>query len=197
MSSHPSTQLRMPAGKLKIALDAGHGAMKGRAHTGAAANGLIEDELALDLVGRIGHHLRAAGHQTVLTRPDEKLVPLTQRARLARASRCDVFVSIHCNAASGAACGVEAFAAEGDQRSRTLAGKLVAVLNRQGLRNRGVRWDSQSQHSRLAVLRGTYRHMPAVLVEVGFLTNPYDAGLLKDARWREETAAAIAHSLTS
>lgn len=177
---------------MKVALDAGHGARIGRPHTGACANGLVEDEVAMDLVRRVGHHLRAAGHKTVLTRPDERLVSLAERARIARANRCDLFVSIHCNAGPPAACGVEALVAEGDQRSRKIASVLVETLARRGLRNRGVKWDSQSQHSRLAVLRGTCRHMPAVLLEIGFLTNLCDAGLLKQPRWREETAMALA-----
>jgi len=195
---HPSTGLGMAGAKpLKVALDAGHGARAGRPHTGAAANGLVEDDLALDLVARIGHHLRAAGHQTVVTRPDTKLVGLSERARTARAASCDAFLSIHCNAGPTAACGAEAFAASGDRRSRTLAERLIAALAEQGLRNRGVKWDSQSQYSRLGVLRGTYRHMPSVLLEVGFLTSPYDAGLLRDAHWREETAIVVAQSLIS
>lgn len=180
---------------MRIALDAGHGSRPGGSHTGAAANGLVEDEVALDLVSRIGRHLRAGGHETVLTRPDAKVVPLVERARTARALGCDALVSIHCNAGPASACGAEAFVAEGDERSRKLAARLVEVMARRGLRSRGVKWDSQSRHSRLAVLRGTYRQMPAVLLEIGFLTSPHDAGLLKDTRWREETAMALTYGV--
>ena len=51
------------------------------------------------------------------------------------------------------------------------------------------------QHSRLGVLRGTYRGMPAVLLELGFLTSPYDAMLLKDKHFRDSAAKAIADAL--
>ena len=52
---------------MKIALDAGHGASRGHQFTGAHANGLIEDDLALDFVIRIGHLIRLAGHDTLIT----------------------------------------------------------------------------------------------------------------------------------
>ncbi len=59
-----------------------------------------------------------------------------------------------------------------------------------------MKWDSQSQYSRLRVLRDTYRHMPAVLLEIGFLTNPHDARLLADKHFREAVAEEIADALT-
>ena len=177
---------------MRIALDAGHGARPGRPYTGAAANGLVEDEIALDLVRRIGHHLRAAGHKTVYTRPDNKLIALSKRGIIAKEANCGLFLSIHCNAGPRAACGVEAFVAKGDSASRNIAQRLVAEVSAQGLRYRGVKWDCDSQYSRLAVLRDTYRHMPAILLEVGFLTNPNDARLLSDKHFRETVAIEIA-----
>lgn len=177
---------------VRVALDAGHGARPGRPYTGAAANGLVEDDLTLDLIKRIGHLLRAAGHETVYTRPDNKLVALNKRGKIARDTHCGLFLSIHCNAGPKAACGVEAFVVKGDAASRSIAQRLVDGVSAQGLSNRGVKWDSQSQYSRLAVLRGTYRHMPAILLEVGFLTNRHDSRLLSNKYFREYTAIEIA-----
>lgn len=179
----------------RIALDAGHGASRGRAFTGAHGNGLVEDDLALDLVTRIGHHLRATGYDTVIVRPDAKLVALATRGKRAIDAHCDLFVSVHLNAGPASAGGVEAFVAEGDQRSRAFAERLVQAISTHGLRNRGAKWDSQSQYSRLRVLRDTYRHMPAVLLEIGFVTNAHDARLLADKHFREAVAVEIAASL--
>lgn len=192
----PSKHEARSAQILKIALDAGHGAQGKHAHSGAAANGLVEDEIALDMVKRIGHHLRAAGHSTISTRPGQGLVALSQRTRLAKAARCDLFVSIHLNAGPQAAQGVEAFVAEGDHTSRRIAEQLVKAISKLGLKSRGVKWDSNSQHSRLAVLRGTCRTMPAILLELAFLTNEHDAKLLSDRQWLDRVAAAIATALT-
>ncbi len=182
---------------LKIALDAGHGAQGKHAYTGAAANGLIEDEVALDMVKRIGHHLRAAGHSTIYTRPGQGLVALSQRTQLAKAARCDLFLSVHLNAGPPTAQGAEAFVAEGDHTSRQIAEQLVKAISKLGLKSRGVKWDSNSQHSRLAVLRGTCRTMPAVLLELGFLTNEHDAKLLDSPQFRDKLAEAIARQLST
>ncbi|MCE5197345.1 N-acetylmuramoyl-L-alanine amidase [bacterium] len=172
---------------MKFALDAGHGSK-----TGAAENGLVEDDVALDMVKRIGHHLRLAGHETVCTRSNKKLVALSRRGRIAIDAGCRMFISIHCNAGPSTARGVEGFVAEGDKRSAGLAKHIVGRIAKLGMKNRDVKWDSQSQHSRLRVLRDTYKHMPAVLLEVGFLTNPNDAKLLSNPQFKERMAQAIA-----
>lgn len=179
-----------------VALDAGHGASRGRPFTGACANGLTEDEVAFDFVTRIGHHLRLIGHDTVITRPDGNLVALATRAKRAIDGHCDLFLSIHHNAGPASATGVEAFVAKGDARSRALADRLLAAISKHGLRNRGAKWDSQSRYSSLRVLRDTHRHMPAVLLEIGFITNDHDAKLLADKHWREAVAVDLAAALT-
>lgn len=189
------TTAAKPAERRRIALDAGHGASRGLPHTGCAANGLVEDDLAFDFVTRIGHHLRLAGHETIITRPTAALVALDARGKKAVDGKCDMFISIHLNAGPASATGVEAFVAEGDTRSRSIADRLLAGIAKHGMHNRGAKWDSHSQYSRLAVLRDTYRHMPAVLLEIGFLTNSHDAKLLSDRQFREAVAVEIAEGI--
>lgn len=123
------------------------------------------------------------------------MVALGRRGKLVVATGCDVFLSIHCNAGPPSAHGVEAYVVEGDERSHAAARRLVAAVCECGFASRGVKWDRQSAHGRLRVLRDTYRKMPAVLLEVGFLTNEHDASLLAERRARERIAAAIAEAL--
>jgi N-acetylmuramoyl-L-alanine amidase len=47
----------------------------------------------------------------------------------------------------------------------------------------------------LYVLRNTYAVMPAVLIEVGFLSNAADAAKLRDRRWSEDLACNMAAAL--
>ena len=176
---------------MKICLDAGHGG-----DTGARGHGLIEDRLALDFVTRVGHHLRAKGVETVLTRTGADFVTL--QARPPKAAGCDMFVSFHCNAAaSPLARGCEILVAEGDERSKA---KAKVVLDRicagGAMKKRSVKWDSQSQHRSLYVLRHTYRQMPAMLIELGFLTNVGDVSWLNSKEWREAISIKIAKALT-
>lgn len=184
-------------GRRRIALDAGHGASRGHAFTGAHASGLVEDDLALDFATRIGHHLRLAGYETVITRPDARLVALGTRGKRAIDGHCDLFISVHINAGPAKARGAEAYVAEGDERSRRIAERLLSAIHKRGLHNRGVKWDSQSHYSKLKVLRATYRHMPAVLLEIGFVTNSGDAELLANKYWREAVACEISANIAT
>ena len=98
---------------------------------------------------------------------------LIQRAQAANAWGADYFISIHTNAADNpAANGSEqlVFRLSGTayQLAQSIATQLAATT---GLRNRGV-----IARPGLYVLRRTA--MPAVLSEIGFITNPGDAALM-------------------
>lgn len=182
---------------MRIALDAGHGLRGGRS-TGACGRGLVEDHMALTIVNKLRWYLLRAGIEVTLTRPTLAFVPLAARGSLAKAKSCGMFVSVHINASTDPeANGAEVIVVESDTRSAAVADRLLDVLVKRGLRRRGVKWDSQSRHSRLKVLRDTYRRMPAVLIEIGFITNPGDSSKLRDRKWVEETVAALARQLSS
>jgi len=180
---------------MKVALDAGHGLKNGHP-TGACGSGLVEDNMALAITNKLRWYLLRAGIEVILTRPTLSFVPLAARGGLAKAAKCNMFISVHINAAADPdANGAEVIVAESDTRSARLAGKLLDTLVKRGLKRRGVKWDSQGQHSRLKVLRDTYRLMPAALIEFGFITNPADAAKLRDQKWVEQTAAALAQTI--
>ncbi len=84
-----------PAARLRIALDAGHGGedlgAKGR-------GGLQEKAVALDLANALAQRLKADGYDAFLTRPDDRFIPLWDRAKLANEAGADLFVSLHLNA---------------------------------------------------------------------------------------------------
>ena len=146
----------------------------------------------------MGHYLRAAGHTTVLTREADKFVQLKQRAKIAKQAKCNLFLSIHLNAATNPnARGCEAFYAAPDKgRSIEAARMILHTIN--GITTipiRGVKRDSASQHKSLTVLRSTYSVMPAVLVELGFLTNAKDRSVLTGLRTMETLALILATKL--
>ena len=182
-----------------VYLDAGHGGYD----PGASYFGISEKSLTLAIQSRVKAKLEAEGYQVVTTRTSDTYVDLTDRSRAANASESDIFVSIHINASgSSAAQGIETYYyqpyAEYPSRinatyhanptrlsmSDTLANAIQSsLINATGAQNQGVK--SQT----FAVLRETTA--PAVLLELGFLSNPQEAARLNTSAYQETLANAI------
>ena len=102
----------------------------------------------------------------------------------------DIFVSIHCNSAEAEeACGTETFAyalngGEGEKLATCIQDQIVDALNSV---DRGVKANPE-----LFVLK--YTGMPAVLVELGFISNAGDEELL--TAHQDDFARAIARGVT-
>jgi N-acetylmuramoyl-L-alanine amidase len=91
----------------RVVLDAGHG---GDDHGAEGRAGLLEKELVLDVARRLGARIAERGVQVVLTRDDDRYVPLGDRTAIANRAQADLFLSIHANGASErSARGVETF----------------------------------------------------------------------------------------
>ena len=165
---------------IKIYLDQGHNPRE--FNTGAEGNGFFEQDITYDIGIRLYNLLLSnPNFEVKLSRnsPDEVLgtsnsSSLTERVREANAWRADVFISLHTNAAvRESASGSEALIYS--KSSTTALGLAEDILKNMteatGLANRGV-----IERPGLYVLRRT--DMPAVLVEMGFITNPGDAELM-------------------
>ena len=182
-----------------VYLDAGHGGYD----PGASYFGISEKSLTLAIQSRVKAKLESEGYQVVTTRTSDTYVDLTDRSRAANASESDIFVSIHINASgSSAAQGIETYYyqpyAEYPSRinatyhanptrlsmSDTLANAIQSsLINATGAQNQGVKRQT------FAVLRETTA--PAVLLELGFLSNPQEAARLNTSAYQETLANAI------
>ena len=188
-----------------VYLDAGHGGYD----PGASYFGISEKSLTLAIQSRVKAKLEAEGYQVVTTRTSDTYVDLTDRSRAANASESDIFVSIHINASgSSAAQGIETYYyqpyAEYPSRinatyhanptrlsmSDTLANVIQSsLINATGAQNQGVKRQT------FAVLRETTA--PAVLLELGFLSNPQEAVRLNTSAYQEILANAIVTGIKS
>jgi N-acetylmuramoyl-L-alanine amidase len=94
----------------------------------------------------------------------------------ANAFGADYFVSLHANASSNSSdSGSEVLVYSEPSVASELGEDILVWLNRiTGLRNRGI-----VERPGLYVLRKT--RMPAVLVEMGFISNPSDATLMNNS----------------
>lgn len=146
---------------------------------------LRENEIALAVGELVEKYLTAAGCEVRLLQSES----LSGICTAANAWGADIFVSIHCNASiNETAHGTETFTYSDDTKGERLAecinNQLVESLD---LNDRGVK-----DRDGLAVLIGT--NMPAVLVELAFISNTSDALLLRDRQ--DDFARAVARGVT-
>ncbi len=167
---------------IKIYIDQGHNPSSPNA--GAEGNGFVEQDITYEIGTRLAALLRQNGNFDVRvsrSTPDEILgttnaSSLRIRVDEANAFGADYFVSLHTNASSNASVsGSEVLVYNEPSVASELGEDILVWLNRiTGLRNRGI-----VERPGLYVLRKT--RMPAVLVEMGFISNPGDATLMNNS----------------
>ena len=109
----------------RVVLDPGHG---GRDTGAVGPGGVREKDVTLDIAHRVAPVLAAQGLQVVLTRDDDRSVPLEERTARANGFGADLFVSIHCNASdSKARRGIETYVL--DTTRDEIAGRVAAREN--------------------------------------------------------------------
>lgn len=211
----------------RVVLDAGHG---GTDPGASSASNVSEKDITLDIEQRLGAMLRKDGFEVVVTRGDDRLIPLRERAHLANGSGADIFVSIHVNSIPHPnSHGVETYylgptndpsltqlaAAENLTSGYALADlrKLLDRVYADVRRDESHRLASVVQHQLFSGLRGVdpglenwgvkrapfivlvATDMPAILAEVGCLSNDREAEMLRSGAYREQIAQALFHGI--
>lgn len=165
-----------------VVVDPGHGGWD----SGAARNGILEKDAALDVGRRLQGKLAAAGFKTVLSRDRDIFISLDRRVAIANRQHNAVFVSIHFNYAKGRRFhGVETYYHH--RYAIPLARAIQGEMARLAPPDRGVK------QARFRVLRRN--GYPAVLVECGFVTNRREARRIADPAFRDQVADAIARAI--
>lgn len=177
----------------RIMVDPGHGGYDPGA---IGSSGLREADVNLAVALVMADKLRIAGQEVRLTRESDQVdwergEDLATRCALANSWGADYFVSIHANkyinpAANGTETYCYRFGGQGEQLARAIQAELIQAA---GLTDRGVK------QANFAVLAGT--RMPAVLVELAFLSNSKEEKLLADPAFQEVCAQAVANGLLS
>ena len=167
-----------------VIVDAGHG---GHDSGARAISGSSEKHLALDTARRLSRILRASGLRVVETRHADYFIPLDKRVAISNRSRNVVFVSIHYNwVRRSKPSGIETFYYS--QHSSRLAANIQReVLKTSSALNRGIKWRG------FYVLKNNKR--PAVLCELGFVSNPSENRKVQCAATRQRLAEAVARGI--
>lgn len=165
-----------------VVIDPGHG---GR-DPGATADGINEKDLNLRIAARLYILLKNLGFKVKMTRSDDRYLSLEDRVKIANDVNADIFISIHCNAASSyKANGIESLYYPGSDKGKILAKEIQnTIIDKLNRTDRGIKTRPD-----LFVLK--YTSMPTVLVECGFITNAEERKLITADRYRNDIAAAI------
>ena len=226
----PLSAAAFPLSIKRVVIDAGHG---GNDPGATAASRLAEKEITLDIASRLSKMLEENGFEVTVTRKDDRLIALRDRAHIANRADGDIFVSIHVNAlASGIAShGVETYylGATNDPKLTKLAAQengtsgyslpdIRRMLDRIYVdvrRDESQRLALAVQHSLFDNLRGgdpalenwgvkrapflvlVATDMPAILAEVGCLSDQRDAAMLQRGTYRQSIAQALFRGIHS
>lgn len=154
----------------RIVIDVGHG---GKDAGAIGINDIQEKDVVLSIANeilRLNNELDES-LDIYMTRYKDTLISLSDRTKLAKTLKADLFVSLHCNHSDNPdARGIEVYVANAISKysddATWLAFQLQDDLNKSlGFESRGVKF------ANFQVLRETISYCSSVLLELGFLSN--------------------------
>lgn len=179
-SSEKNIILPRCKGKKCIVLDPGHGG----SDYGAIRGGINEKDINLDIAKRVQAILEGKGVIVYSTRDTDEFVSLENRTILTANKKPDIFVSVHVNSSlKPEILGIEThyYHQESLELAQTVHSSLISYIN---TKDRGL------FKSRFYVINHTT--VPAILVEIGFISNDAERAELVSEQRKQQTAKAIA-----
>lgn len=168
-----------------VMIDPGHGGKDGGAHS---VLGYDEKSVILPVGLKVANDLRERGVSVSMTRDDDTFIDLHERPAISNRKSPDLFVSIHADSAERA--GAEGFTVyvsrSASARSYAAAQAIERSLSRAGFTRHGAVVVDTANY---VVLKENER--PAVLVELGYVTNRGDAARLQSETMQQKYAQAI------
>lgn len=159
-----------------IVLDPGHGG----SDVGAEIGNIYEKNITLKVALKMKKKLEQQGIGVILTREGDDTLTLEDRAWIANRDHADLFFSVHCNYfdKDTSIRGLECYYQEGSDAGMELAQNIIEGVEYAG--NIQVR---NAKPEDFSVLRNTA--MPAVLIELGYMTNKEERKLLLDEDYQD------------
>ena len=178
------------AGKV-IVIDPGHGGTD----LGVCANGLVESEVVADLASRIEGRLGAMGVTAFLTRgtnPQAATASELERAQFANEVDADLVISLHTdghNSEHAQGVATYYYGSGGAEGVHSVIGEAFAELVQREMVSRTDLLDGRTDAKTWDILQRT--RMPAVRIDIGYLTHAGDAARLVDPSLRDTIAESV------
>ncbi len=188
--------------KYSVVIDAGHGGYDPGAIT---KQGVYEKQINLEMAKRVQELLKPCGINVLLTRDeDEDYVPegtsgrrtkkqadLNYRISMATQAKADAFISLHLNAtATGLNSGAETFYHFNSKEGKMLAEEIQQELVKVPGMNRRI-----AKPGDFYIIKNT--PMPAVIAELGYLSNPKEQKKLQESWYQDQLAHAVAKGIAN
>lgn len=166
-----------------VVLDVGHGGTDG----GASGNGVVEKSINLKQALGVKEMLEEdTDIKVYMTRETDNTLKLSERTNFSNGINPHIFISFHNNSSgSQTAQGSEVLYNPTSEISKTAANMMLKhIIDETNFVNRGIK-----ARKDLYVLNKT--DTPAILLEVGFVSNKADAGKLKDEAFNKRIVSSI------
>ncbi len=176
--------------KKTIVLDPGHGG----SNPGAVAGKVQEKDLNLQVSKILKGMLEEAGMTVYMTRSEDKDVGLYTRADIANHLKADLFVSIHHNASPDtAAQGLMTLYYPSSSYQKMNGQKLAQIVQKNLVKELKTKDWGIFPRPNLVVTRQT--NMPAIITELGFMTNKAELEKLVTYQFQKQAAQALYASI--
>ncbi len=150
--------------------------------------GVQEKAITMDTIEKLKRVLESKGARVVLTRSDDTFVSLEDRVRITNNTAPTLFLSVHINAMESASDihGIETYYLT--EQSRLLADSVhECLISGLAVPDRSVR------KARFYVIKNT--PVPAILAEVGFISNQDERDKLISSDYQMKIAEALEHGV--
>ena len=165
-------------------IDAGHGGKD----TGAIGSNVYEKTLTLATAKQVEQQLHAKGATVTLTRTDDTFIPLDERVKISNSTDTDVFISLHYNAFEDQSVrGIYTFYYNGVENEKLANSVQKSLINYVNFTDRGTK---QADYQ---VLKDNKQ--PALLIELGFISNPEEQKIVQNDSFQEKAAKGIVAGL--
>lgn len=170
-----------PLAGYHFVIDPGHGGKD----PGAIGSEIYEKTLTLISAKRLEQKLHNKGASVTFTRTDDTYISLGQRAVISNSTDADAFISLHYNSSKDqSARGIETFYNEASSLANFVQSSLMNHVNLidRGAKQAGFQVLKENKH-------------PAILIELGFISNPDEQKLVQTDSYQENATNGIVEGL--